>query len=181
MAHPLLDRRDLTAQRDPRNAAPDGDGYYAELCAELAETNRLLRGMLTQDRAGIEQLCVTDREPAQATMENFPTVGARRLIVRRQGAGGLFALAAGVPLAVLQPNENRLGGTIVNAGAGAVTLFLAGDLLTPGGGSPLAQGAPQIQLVANGGTWDLRLGNLLWCGSVIAQAAANSSVTVVEV
>lgn len=186
--HPLLNRRDLTAQRElaarePAQAqAPlELGGLASGLASGLAETHRLLRELVREDRARIEQLCVTDREPAQAAMENFPTAGVRRLIVRRAGAGGLYNIAAGTPTPVLAPNEARLGGQVTVSGAGAVVLYLAGDLLTPGGANPLGAGAPQLWLAGNGGSWDLRLGGLLWCGSVIAVAAAGSSVTVAEV
>ena len=182
--HPLLNRRDLTAQRDrahtagPAPAMPDLGG----LSAELAETNRLLRALLQAERSEITQLCVTDNEPAQSVMANFPVPGAKRLMIRRPGAGGLYALAAAVPQLVLQPNDNRLGGQIVNVGANAVTLYLSHDLLVPGTANPLPQAAAQIVLNGAGGAWDLRLSNLLWCGGILAVAAAGgSSVSVAEV
>jgi hypothetical protein len=179
VAHPLLDRRDLTRAREtaaPPAPAPLDPG----LAAEIIETNRLLRAVLSQERSDIAELCVSDREPPQALMDNFPTPGVRRLIVRRTGAGGLFTVNAGLTVPILQPNENRLGGRISNTGAGAVVLFLAADLLQPGGGAPLGEGAAQIGLAA-GAAWDMKLGDLLWCGSVIAVATANSTITAAEV
>lgn len=180
MAHPLFDRRDLTAQRNAATAPAPAD--IEPLTLEQRETNRLLRELLTQERADISQLCVSDREPPEATMDNFPAPGARRLIVRRAGAGGLIAVAAGVPTPVLVANENRLGGEIVNGGANGVTLFLSLDLLQPGTSTPLASGAAQIRLAGGGGAWDLRLSRLLWCGNVIAVAdAGGSSLSIAEV
>jgi hypothetical protein len=184
VAHPLLDRRDLTAQREQPAPAPDyghAEGLQA-LCAELARTNRLLCSMVEQQRAEVVQLCVTDGEVAEAEMLNFPAPAAHRLIVRRPGAGGTFALAANVPTPILLPNDTRLGGQIVNTGAAAVTLFLARDLLVPGSATPLSAGAAQIALNANGGLWNLLLSNLLWSGGVVAVAAVGgSSVSVAEV
>jgi len=163
-------------------AYPDGEGELARLCAELARTNDQLGHLLRQEQAEITQLCVTDREPAQQTMHNFPVPGARRLIVRRAGTGGSPSLAAGVPTLVVAANENRLGGALVNVGNASVTLFLAVDLLEPGSAQPLTMGAPQIGLNANGGAWDFRLGSLLWCGNVIAIAATGgTSLTIAEV
>jgi hypothetical protein len=181
--HPLLDRRDLTAQRDAAARGPHAPALeLGGVTAQLAEINRYLCALLEQDRAEITQLCVTDNEPAQSAMDNFPVPGTRRLIVRRPGAGGLYTLAAAVPQLVLQPNDNRLGGQIVNTGANAVTLYLSHDLLVPGTATPLPAGAAQIVLNGNGGAWDLRLSNLLWCGGILAVAAAGgSSVSIAEV
>jgi hypothetical protein len=183
--HPLFNRRDLTRERDHEQRtvhsppAAEHAGLY-ELAEGLSAMNGLLERLLTTERADVAQLCVTDREPAQSVMRNFPVARACRYIVRRQGNGGLFVLAAGTPLEVVQPNEDRLGGQIVNAGANPVTLFLAADLLSPGSATPLTQGAPQIVVPANG-TWNFLLGRLLWCGSVIALSTAGSSVSVAEV
>lgn len=183
MTHPLLDRRDITAQRGAVQAPPPSEvTSLAALVSEVATTNHLLQRLLTNERADVVHLCVTDHEPAQLLMDNFPVPGARRLIVRRSGAGGTIALTAATPTVILTPNDNRLGGQIVNMGAAVVTLFLSGDLLTPGGGVPLPSGAAQIGLNAGGGSWDLRLSNLGWAGTVIAVAGGGgSSVTVAEV
>jgi hypothetical protein len=159
VAHPLLDRRDLTAQREAARAgapAQPGPPELGGLAGEIAEYNRLLHELVRQERADIQQICVTDREPAQADMRDFPARGARRAIVRRTGSGGLLTLAAGAPTQVVDGNEARLGGAIVVSGAGAVILYLTSDLLTPGGGAPLGEGAPQIWLAGNGGAWDFR-------------------------
>lgn len=180
MAHPLLDRRDATAARSGNSGAVDLTPIAA-LAAEQAATNHALERMLREFNAQSLELCITDREPAQFLMRNFPVPGAQRLIVRRQGTGGQFTLTAGTPLEILQANENRLGGSIVVSGTGNVTLFLTQDLLTPGGGTPLTQGSPQIFLAASGGAWDLRLGNALWCGSVTALSTAGSTIVVAEV
>lgn len=180
--HPLLDRHDLTAQRRATTGVPESERAELQaVAAELAQTNALLRGLLVNQRADLVHLCVTDREPAEFLMDNFPVPGSRRLIVRRAGAGGTFSLAASTPTLVCAANENRLGGTIVNAGAGTVTLFGSVDLLEPGTATPLSGGAPQWFLVANGGSWDYRFGTMLWCGNVLAVAGAGgTTVTVAE-
>lgn len=179
MAHPLLDRHEATAARE----TPHTDlGALVALVAEIAVTNHLLERMLQQDRADTAQLCVTDREPAQLVMADFPVVGARRLITRRTGDGGNYALTQNTPVTVLASSETRLGGQIVNTGTNPVFLYLAGDLLSPGSSTPLPEGVPIIWLAASGGAWDLRLGNVLWCGTVIALATAGaSSVVAAEV
>lgn len=180
MAHPLLNRRDLTAQRHERGvatpAAPDLHG----LAGELAETNQLLRDLLRQQQSEVTELCVSDREPPEQRMENFPLPGSCRLIVRRPGAGGSYALQANVPNPILEANENRLGGRITGDPANVITLFLSNDLLTPASANPLTVAAAQIRLPV-GGAWDLKLGDVLWCGHVIALATIASTICVAEV
>ncbi|HEX6461110.1 MAG TPA: hypothetical protein VF032_19495 [Thermoleophilaceae bacterium] len=177
MAHPLFDRRDLTAARDVGVATPAG----VDVGAELLALTRRLDALLLQERTTIEQLCISDIEAQEQCMENFPLRGAKRYIVRRTGNGESVALVANTPTLLVPPNENRLGGIIVVSGAGAVTLALTRDVLEPGGGTPLTVGVPQLFLAANGGSWDFKLSDLLWCGSITAIAAANTTVTVAEV
>jgi hypothetical protein len=169
--HPLLDRRDLTVARDqpPAPAPPQDTG----VAAAIAETNALLRALLSQERSDIAELCVSDREPPETRMDNFPTPGVTRLIVRRTGNGGIFTLAAAGQAQLLAPNENRLGGRIVNNGANPAVIFLAADLLQSGA-------ATQIALPA-GAAWDMKLGDLLWCGSVIAVSQLGTTLTAAEV
>lgn len=176
MAHPLLNRRDLTAQRDRASAAAPATVDLGPLAEEL----RLLRGLLAQEQSETRQLCVTDREPPERRMENFPLPGTRRLIVRRPGAGGQYALQVNTPLLILEANENRLGGRITGDPVNAITLFLSTDLLSPGSGNPLNVAAAQIRLPA-ADAWDLKLGDVLWCGHVIALATVASTVCVAEV
>ena len=68
-----------------------------------------------------------------------------------------------------------MGGRIVNTGSVAVTLYLT-ERAVP------VVGVPAVWLAPSGGTWDMRLGNVLWCGNVSAIAAsATSTLTVAEV
>lgn len=184
MAGPLLNRRDVTAARDRQLAGPEPEGsvrdQLAELLHALREQNRLTREQIEGHRADINELCVTDREPAQAAMENFPLPGARRLIVRRAGNGGSYPLSAASPLLVCAANEGRLGGLLTVSGATGVSLYLTTDLLEPGSGTPLAVGAPQIW-VPPGGSWDFQLSDMTWCGNVVAYATAATTVLVAEV
>ena len=172
----LVDRRDVTAEREQQAPAPrselSADGI---MVAELLAVVQRLGEQLIAERAGITQLCVTDREPAQLQMRNFPVPGAQRLIVRRPGAGGSYTLTASTPMLLVAANENRLGLTVVNSSAHAITLYGSTDLLEPGSSAPLAAGAPQAILPA-GQSWDGRLGNLQWCGSVLAVDSTGGAV-----
>jgi hypothetical protein len=112
----------------------------------------------------------------EAIMENWPVPGARRFIIRRTGEGGTFTVTT-TGAALLDANETRVGGSIVNSGTNPVTITLTANLIGTSG-APLA-GSPQIFLAASGGSWDFRLGNVLWCGHVFAQSSGGSSTLVV--
>lgn len=176
----LVDRRDVTAQRSAV-AAPSGNGQGVDLTllvAALLDSEResvgLLRHLVAQEKSSVTALCVTDREPAQLLMRNFPVPGAQRLIVRRTGQGGQHTLAAGVATQLAAANENRLGLSVVNTGPNTVTLYLSTDL-------GFNSSAAQIALLS-GAAWDGRLSSLLWCGSVTAvDTVGGSSLTVAEV
>lgn len=172
----LTDRHDVTAQREleqsPPPAGPSTDGL---IVAELLAVVRQLGEKLIAERSSVTQLCVTDREPAQLQMRNFPVPGAQRLIVRRPGAGGSYTLVANTPALLAAANENRLGLIVCNSSAHAITLFGSNDLLEPGTSAPLAAGAGQL-ILGPGQIWGGLLGNLLWCGSVLAVDATGGAV-----
>jgi hypothetical protein len=164
-------------------SAPDGAVALPterEPSHELLETNHLLRRLIQTQRTDIKQLCLTDHEPAQMVMENFPVPGSKRLIVRRTGNGGTYAPGTTAANATLlaDANDSRLAGQICVVGAAAVTLYLC-ELGPVQQGE--AQGFPQINLLASGGSWDFRLSGVVWCGHVVAVAAGATTVTVAEV
>lgn len=124
-----------------------------------------------------EQLCVTDISTDPGLQKDFPVKGAQRWVVHRLAVGGLRELVAATPTDILPANVNRLGGTIVNQGATTVILTLATAAT-----DAAQEGLAEIVLEPAGGSWDFRLGNLLWCGSVSAEALAGAGkVTVAEV
>lgn len=111
------------------------------------------------------QLAVTNVGDDPALQKDFPTPGSQRWIVHRLATGGTLLLPAGVPTDALGPNVNRLGGTIVNWGTTVVVLTLANAA------TDVAQeGLAEIVLNPEGGSWDFRLGNLMWCGAVSAES-----------
>lgn len=69
-------------------------------------------------------------------------------------------------------NESRLGIEVINASANVIYLGLGGN----------AKEKEGIYLAPNGGTWDGRVGQMVWTGSVTAICSvAKSVLTVVEV
>lgn len=182
----LTNRRDITAARnaqaqvepEPQSHMPDA--LLRDLLAEIRLNTALTSQQLQEERADISELCVTDREPAQAAMDNFPVAGAKRLIVRRPGNGGTFAIPVTTPTLLCAANESRLGGLVTVSGATGVTLILTTDLLEPGGSTPLSAGCAQIW-VPVGGAWNFKLSDLVWCGNVLAYATAATTVLLAEV
>lgn len=123
----------------------------------------------------VEELCIVDGIMEPGLQKDFPVKGAQRWILNRTPDGRNLPLVAGEKTLVLPANVNRLGGTIVNMGEKPVTLFLANL-------ASLGAGTATIVLFANGGSWDFRLGNLFWCGNIVAVAnGGNSELSIAEV
>ena len=153
--------------------APDS-GTVAS-AVELAKQTAILGELLRQDRADLLDIGVGDFQGREMILEQFPTTGSRRVIAFRTGNGNPSMTVPTAGVLALPDNAGRLGGQIVNSGGAAVVLYLCGA------GIP-TQGVPAIYLAANGGSWDFRLGNLLWCGNVTAVAQGSpSTLTVAEV
>jgi hypothetical protein len=136
----------------------------------------LLQQIASQDGAGIQTLAIAEDEVPAGIEVDFPVEGSRRWIIPRLATGGSFAVPTTL-VSLLASNNRRLGGTIVNKGEHNIRLFLSSPQTAGTQG-----GIAEIWLRANGGSWDFRLGSLLWCGSVCAMAEGEASVaTVAEV
>ncbi len=134
------------------------------------EEIRLLREIATTLRVNPPSLAITDESAPPILNTDYPVKGSSRHVVPRKPVGGLVE----VPnisefVSALIANSNRLGGTIVNRGPADVLLVLAPFQEA----STVAQGP--IFLTGDGGSWDFRLGPLLWCGSVSAIALLTKS------
>lgn len=150
---------------------PVGDPAIA---AELA----LLREIRNGVRGSAINIAITEEAINPLLTQDFPVPGAQRWLIPRQPTGGSIALAEGVPTDVLFANRSRIGGSLVNEGEQNVRLFLVNALVAAAGKS----GHGTLWLAKNGGSWDFRLGTLVWGGSISAQpVAGKSSIAVVEV
>ena len=144
------------------------------VAAGLGEQTPLLAAILTELRSGVLEMSVSDARGREMILSKFPVTGAKRALVYRTGNGNdaitvnAATYATAVPALVLPANEARLGGRIVNTGTNAVTLYLT-ERPVP------VIGVPAVWLAGSGGTWDLRLGNIVWCGNVSAVAATGTS------
>jgi hypothetical protein len=151
------------------------------VAAGLGEQTPLLAAILTELRSGVLEMSVSDAHRREMILSKFPITGAKRALVYRTGGGNdavtvpTATYATPVQSVVMLSNQARLGGRIVNTGSVAVTLYLT-ERAVP------VVGVPAVWLAPSGGTWDMRLGNVLWCGNVSAIAAsATSTLTVAEV
>jgi hypothetical protein len=163
----------ITSSNDVQNPTRTDPLQHSGM-AELGNHTQLLHAMLEQLRSGVQQIAVGDNEHQELVMSSFPVAGAKRIILRRVGAGGVIAVPT-TGVRIMSGNVARLGGTVVNSGSNPVILYLTKD-------PAVLQGYPAIWLAASGGAWDLRLGNLLWYGNIVAVAQTGATtVTVAEV
>lgn len=179
MANRLFDRRDITAEREAQFTGEQSDPIVPpvdNVTPHLRTTNELLREIARQERADLTQLCVSDNDPPEPIIRNFPAKGTQRFIVRRTGTGGTRNVAQNVATLVATASESRIGGHVVNSGSNAVRLYLTDNT------SPNPVGVPVVYLAA-GAVWDFRLGAVLWCGNItaICTVAGGTTVDVAEV
>jgi hypothetical protein len=150
--------------------------------AHSANHSRALAAILAELRADVMDIAVGDFTGQQLQLSNFPVSGSKRVVVMRTGNGNPSFAVPVTPVLVLPFNEGRLGGVIVNTGATAVTLFLTQNSVDADNPLQALAGVPAIWLAASGGSWDFRLGNVMWAGSVTAQASVSpSTLTIAEV
>lgn len=139
-------------------------------------TNQLLLDIANASGPGVQTLAITEHELGGGIEVDFPVEGGTRWIIPRLATGGSFAIPTEL-VTLLSANNRRLGGTVVNKGEHDITLFLAGARA-----AGATSGIGEIFLKNSGGSWDFRLGSLLWCGGVSAISPEGASIaTVVEV
>jgi hypothetical protein len=142
----------------------------------LERLNEVMDLILEALDTRVEELCITDQANEPGLQKDFPTPGSQRWIINRLATGGNFAIGE-ADSDVLQANSNRIGGTIVNKGSKPVLLTLA-----PAAAAKSQDGLAEIWLAQEGGSWDFRLGNMLWCGSISAKAeGGETALKVVEI
>jgi hypothetical protein len=131
-----------------------------------AETEiRLLEEIRDGVRSEGPSMALTDDAVPPVLNSDFPVQGSSRWVVPRKAVGGRIVVPSiVVPNVVMVANSNRAAGTIVNMGNADCLLILARVEEKAG------PGLGMIFLSAKGGSWDMRLGPPLWCGSVSALA-----------
>lgn len=136
------------------------------VAAGLGEIEALLRALLTEARSELPNIGVSDAQGQELTLDHWPAVGSKRVLVRRTGNGtdGLAVPTTGVLF--LTANEARVGLEVVNSGANAVIVYLSDQA---------RKGVPCVWLAASGGAWDGMFGNVPWCGNVFLVAVTGAS------
>lgn len=144
--------------------------------AALAQLTDLQRQVTELPVPG--RIALTDGMTQQDRLRDFPYQGVMRRLVRRTGAGGLYALTA-TPTLLVPDRANRVGLIVSNdyASDAAAVLILNANLLSDdAAGSPFP--LPSI-ILPPGGYWDGSLGRdvSIWCGSLSAYAQAGAVQT----
>jgi hypothetical protein len=146
-------------------------GY--ELATRVADIQEdqlaLLEQIASESGVGLQTLAVTEDAVNAGIEVDFPIEGGKRWIIPRKAIGGKLAIPTSIT-SVLPSNNRRLGGAIVNIGEKPASIFLASAL---DAGSQ--QGLGLIWLRGEGGSWDFRVGSLLWCGSICAIAEGGAT------
>lgn len=131
------------------------DPYTAK---ELALLQQIARGVAADPL----NIAATNIGQHPKTYADFPFPGYTRIVIPREPVGGIFKPT--VPVELLPANPNRLGGRISVTGESAF-LVLAPVQRVQEGEAGIPPGVGVIT-VPKDGSWDLRLGNALWCGSI---------------
>src|ERR1700753_1509804 len=113
----------------------------------MENQNQLLLDIANNAGPGVQTLAITEHELGGGIEVDFPVEGGTRWIIPRLATGGKFAIPTELAT-LLDANNRRLGGTIVNSGAHNITLFLAGAKRV---GSQ--SGVAPVWLKAEGGSW----------------------------
>jgi len=166
----LINRRDVTQERQQRQYAPQGpsDNNPELVTRHLRNSADRLKHIAEQLDNNIFELCLTDAisEAGTGWLKDFPAPGITRRILQRTGLGwnNLSVPTTGIQLLVA--NDSRVGCTVINSGTNAIILYLS-DQQRPG--------IPTVWLAASGGAWDGRFANNAWCGNVFAVAQTGAS------
>lgn len=144
---------------------------------DALEELRLLREIRDNGRSSQVNVAISDTVAEPLQINDFPTEGSSRLVLPRIPTGGGIEVSKAKSVQLLEPNLNRYGGTIVNSGKNSVILILTEAA------RGLAPAVAQVWLIREGGSWDMRLGNMLWCGAVsaIVDPEAEGEKTVLRV
>jgi hypothetical protein len=157
------------------NGTPPAADQARRVTQHLSSQTELLKAILAGQRTDIIDVAIADFHHNGMVMENWPVAGNKRVLVQRTTVGTDSLAVPTTGIQAIPGNTGRLGGTIVNIGSSAVILYLRDGTI------PRA-GTGAIWLAPSGGSWDFRLGNVLWCGNVAAVAQTSAStLTVCEV
>jgi hypothetical protein len=160
---------------DPTVVAQAQAGMAAHIDTQQ-RIGELLEQIAQSTGPGLQTIAITEQELGGGYEVDFPVEGAKRWLVPRLATGGEFAIPTSL-VKVLDANNRRLGGSIVNLGENPVRLVCANPRTAAS-----QAGLGVLWLRGLGGSWDFRLASMLWCGSVCAIGLGGAStLAVVEV
>lgn len=145
--------------------------------AEVATTRQLLEGLLAQERYEILQVVVGDFDRRESVLLDSPGTRAKRLLIPRFGQGNSNLAVPATITEICEQDEGRLGGLIVNTGTFPIRLYftIPGKLGGVGAAAPAQAPHACTTLNAAGGSFDFRLGNVLYGGTVCAHGVGGAS------
>jgi hypothetical protein len=133
------------------------------LLAKLDNIERLLQAIATAPSH-----LATGANAHEQRLQNWPVQGQQRIIAPSRQRGGVIPITANTATSVINAEPGRAGLSIVNSGNNPVTLYLVG----PGSQGP---GAAQLYLAA-GNSWDGRISDQPWAGSVSALSTLGTTL-----
>lgn len=169
-------RRDIAQERIPGRPMEASNGQLDG----ISELVGALRNLEHEPSITSELVIVN---PGQALTETRVDAapGFRRTVVVRTSTPPSNLSIPVTGAIIFVGNHARLGGAIVNTGANALLLVLGIDLqnLTgaPMGGAAQA-GYGTLWLAPNGGSWNFKLTDIIWGGSVYGYALGGTTTIV---
>lgn len=160
----LIDRHDVTEQRHPQ-PSPVIPGNTDELTRVLYILTEILRAPNVSEEFVV--MNTGSNVPAEAIE---PHKGIRRTIAQRTAIAPMNTSIPTNGAPIFPDNPNRFGGAVINTGTSPLLIVLGVDFTglsgSPFEGSTGPGGYGTLWLAANGGSWNMKLTDVLWAGSV---------------
>lgn len=149
------------------------------ILAAINEMNEHIRNLANRDTFPQLALGASNELKRLELLQDQPIPGHKRIVVPRDGYGTLNQLAQNTPVLLLPARAARLGGRITTNADPASPVSL---LLVPQEQSNDAAARPRILISSQQG-WDLKFGDVLWTGAVVAldTFATTPNVAVAEI
>lgn len=166
IADALTNRHDITAQRHP--VVIPGSQPGMDVAQELTRVLGVLTDILKEPNVS-EEFVVMNMGSNVPAEYIEPHKGLRRTIAQRTAIGPENYNIPQTGAAIYADNPNRFGGQIINTHATSPLLLVLGVDVTGLSGSPFEgarNGYGTLWLSPGGGSWNFKLTDVLWAGSV---------------
>lgn len=169
----FTDRRDITEERTG-SINPGAMDLFVQQVDKL--TQHLIQAGASPNISEEFIVCNPGSHLSNTRVE--PAPGIIRTVVTRSAIPPSNITIPSTGAIIFVANPMRLGGVIVNTGANPLQLVLGIDLANVTGapqGGVGQTGYGTLWLSSSGGSWDFRLSDLLWGGSVYGYATTGST------